>query len=121
MCCLDYPVTAKDYFRKPVKLDSEESLYKFYDTDSVVQAEVASKKMRRKVAPDDFYTWIFKRGICPYGVISPTSKYWMELMSIMDSEMGLSLPDTYKNVPSIFFDVLRIHRDSRPVEDTSGK
>lgn len=118
---MNYPVTAKDYYRNPVTLNSEEDLYEFYETDSKTQAEVASEKMHKKILPDDFYTWIFKRGICPYGIISPTSKYWMELMSIMDTEMGLNLPDTYSNVPSIFFDALRIHRDSRPVEDTSGK
>ena len=120
MCCLDYPVTAKDYFRKPIILTNEQDLYDFHARDSQIQSDIAFKKTGRKMEPDEFYEWLFKRGICPYGVISSSSKYWMELMSIMDSEMGLNLPDTYKNVPSIFFDVLRIHRDSRPVEDTSG-
>jgi hypothetical protein len=118
---LNYPVTVKDFYRKPVILHSEEDLYKFHEKNAQDKADSASKKMHQKVLPDDFAPWLFKSGICPYGVISSTSKYWMELMSIMDTEMGLNLPDTYKNVPSIFFDVLRIHRDSRPVEDTSGK
>ena len=63
MCCLDYPVTAKDYFRKPVKLDSEESLYKFYDTDSVVQAEVASITQRMNTIRSDSTTTKLKQYI----------------------------------------------------------
>jgi len=35
-------------------------------------------------------------------------------MSIFDTEMGLNLPDEYKNVPAIFFDLLKIHRNNKP-------
>ncbi len=33
-----------------------------------------------------------------------------------DGEMGLKLPIEYKELPSIFFDVLSIYRENRPVE-----
>lgn len=95
-------------------LNNEADLYKMYEIDSQKQADKFSKQQHRTIAPDSFYEWIIKRGICPYGVINKNSKYWIELMSIYDTDMGLTMPTDYTNLSAVFFDVLRIYRESRP-------
>lgn len=125
MCCLSYPTKAQDYFRKDVELNSEKDLYDFYKRDSQAQADSLSERQNRTVKPYDFYTWLFRRGICPYGVINNNTKYWIELFSIYDGEMGLNTPLDYENLPSVFFEALRVYRENRPVEepkaDNNGK
>lgn len=102
-------------------IESAEDLVKFYKKDSKVQSEVFSKKQHRKVAPDDFYAWVLKRGICPYGIISSNTKYWLKLMSIYDSDSGLNTPLPYQELPATFFEVLEIYRANRPeVKEPDG-
>lgn len=116
ICCLSYPVKAKNYYRKDITLESEADLYKFHTEDSQEQADSYTKRRGHKVLPDDFYTWLFKRGICPYGVISPNTTYWLELMAFCDTDMGLNLPMNYSELPSTFFDVLKITRANKTIE-----
>ena len=115
-CCLTYPVKTKDYYRKNVVLKKEEDLYDFYEKDSQAQADKFTKQTGRVIKRDDFYEWSIKRGVCPYGIISTNTRYWLELLSVYDGEMGITMPLDYKELPAIFFDVLRIYRESRPVD-----
>ena len=115
-CCLTYPTKVTSYYNKKVKVESETDLYKLHETDSQDQIDVYLKKTGRTIKKDDFFNWSVKRGICPYGVISSNTRYWLELLSVYDGEMGLNTPLDYKELPAIFFDVLRIYRDSKPVE-----
>lgn len=107
-----------DYFRKKVTINSEEDLYELHQKDSKAQADKYFKQTGHKALPIDFYTWIGRRGICPYGIISSNTKYWLELLSVYDGEMGMNMPFDYDKMPSIFFDVLRIYRDSKPSVET---
>ena len=112
---MSYPVKATGYKKKRT-LKEEVDLYVFYEEDAQLQADEWTKRTGHKVKKDNFYNWVIKRGVCPYGIISSNTRYWLELMSVYDSDMGLTLPSEYKELPSVFFDVLRIYRDNRPVE-----
>ena len=118
-CCLSYPTKVTTYRRKKITINSEKDLYVLYEEDSQDQADVWREKTGRKdIKQDSLYEWVIKRGVCPYGIISANSKYWLELISMYDGEMGLSTPLDYDRLPAIFFEVLRIHRDSKPEIET---
>ena len=117
MCCLKYPVKVRDWYRKDVVVTCEKDLHETHKKDEQQQADEWTKKTKKKTKPNsDFFKWVVKRGVCPYGIISSNTRYWLELMSVYDSEMGLNTPLPYYELPAIFFEVLRIYRENRPAE-----
>lgn len=45
--------------------------------------------------------------------MSPLSCYLIETMSLLDGEMGLTLPAPMDEIPSVFFEALAVVRSSR--------
>ena len=84
-----------------------------------------SKKLGKTLTEKDTYLdWLSKHRVCPHGVITKQSIYWLELISYMDSEMGVNLPYEYSETPNIFFQALSIVRGERTKirkEEESGR
>lgn len=72
-----------------------------------------SERFHSHIDPDDYLTWMIKRKICPHGIVSLNSRYWVEQISILDGEMGITLPYIAHEVPAIFYQALRIVREAR--------
>ncbi len=76
--------------------------------------------------PDSYADWLIKRGICPHALITNNSKYHFENSLLLDSEMGLSMPDPTKSMgdtPELFFQALKIVRyeKSKVKEEENAK
>ena len=68
----------------------------------------------RAMQGDSFCKFLALRtDLCPHSLITPESSYWLETVSILDGEMGLTLPDKAQDVPNIFYEALAIVRGER--------
>lgn len=68
----------------------------------------------RKIKPDPLCKFIVERTkLCPHKLIDPLSNYWMETITVLDGEMGMTLPGKMEEIPALFFDALSIVRSAR--------
>jgi hypothetical protein len=85
--------------------------YEKFEGERVKNAEKLTKK---KVKPDHFVKFLADRcEVCPHNLVSPFSAYLIETMSMLDGEMGLTLPAPLADIPVLFFEALAIVRSSR--------
>lgn len=105
----------EDFYHKKIKITSQEELYELYILYSDQWVEHTRQKIsgKPKIGRDSFLDWILKVGICPHGVITANSRYWIELINICDGEMGVTLPFSVTETPDIFFQALGIVRGER--------
>ena len=73
------------------------------------------------IKPDGYLEWMLKRRICPKGVLSAQSMYLLEQISVLDGDMGLTLPCELGLVPALFFQALRIIREIKAEGHENGK
>jgi hypothetical protein len=125
-------VTLQDYKRQEHSIKSFEELYRLYELWEAQRIERAKEKLAGiggavpEMEPDDFTDWLIKRGICPHALVSTNSRYHFENVVLLDSDMGLRLPDqsvSISDTPAIFFQALGIVRSARAKvrQEESGK
>ena len=54
---------------------------------------------------------MLKRKFCPKGVVSMQSMYLIEQIQLLDTDMGVTLPYTFNDIPVLFIQALRIIRE----------
>jgi hypothetical protein len=124
-------VELEDFMRNKVIVHDEDELYALYKSWESQRVAKAIEKIRSfgqdvdAIEPDPYLDWLVKRGICPHAIVSENSKYHFESIVILDSEMGVKMPDPVANVgdnPAIFFQSLNIVREQRrkAKEDNNG-
>lgn len=118
-----------DFYRKKRRVTSLEDLYEHFIVFTNQRQENLAKKFPGlpPVKRDDYLDFIIHRniGICPQGIITATSKYWLEIVSYCDGEHGLNLPAKMEELPDLFFQSLGIVRNVksqiRKEEERGGK
>lgn len=74
------------------------------------QALVGNKKMK----PDHFCKFLVERTqFCPHNLLDAMTSYWMETITLLDGEHGITLPAPMGDIPIAFFDALSIIRSAR--------
>jgi len=63
------------------------------------------------IKPDGYLEWMLKRRFCPKGVVSMQSMYLIEQIQLLDTDMGVTLPYSYNDIPVLFIQALRIIRE----------
>jgi len=102
----------KDYFNKEHTITSREDLYQLYLVDAPAQIQSARDQgFKGEMKEDEYLTWMIKRRFCPKGVVSLQSMYLIEQIQLLDTDMGVTLPYTYNDVPALFIQALRIIRE----------
>lgn len=68
----------------------------------------------RKMTPDPLCKFIVERThFCPHKMSDANTNYWLETISLLDGEMGLTLPCDADQIPMVFFEALAIIRSAR--------
>lgn len=113
----------EDFYRQPHDVKSFEDLYSVYVLFEEQRKQRSMETLGAlggnnlpNLEPDEFVDWLVKRGICPHALIIPNSRYHFENIVLLDSEMGLRMPDpklSIGEVPVLFFQALNIVRGER--------
>ena len=126
-CEINYGWDLPDWYRNIKHIESLEDLHNHYVLFTTQQREKFYKDFpnARRVKRDDYLDFLINRriGICPQGIVSENSKYWLELIGYCDGEMGMSLPGNMEELPDLFFQALRIVRGVKSdirKEESSG-
>jgi hypothetical protein len=113
---LGSPHVFKPVLRKQLGAPQDfEGLFLCYEKFEGERAKKAEKLTgRANVKPDHFVKFLAERSeLCPHNLVSPLSAYLLETLSMLDGEMGLTLPATMTEIPCLFFEALAIVRSSR--------
>lgn len=87
-------------------------LYEKFENERVRNAEKLTGKSG--IRPDHFVKFLAERtDFCPHALFDANTLYWHDTVSILDSEMGLNLPEGLKGTPAMFFDALSLVRSER--------
>lgn len=104
-------------------METLHEMYKTFEEARVVKAKAIVGD--RKINPDPFIKFVIGRTfLCPHKLMDDLTKYWIEVIYTLDSEMGLTLPGNLDETPALFFDALSLVRSNRNKarqEDTEKK
>jgi hypothetical protein len=104
----------EDWYHQKVKITESASIGELWTKFEDQRLDHFSKKMGQTYTQKgEYLDFLVRQKVCPHGVITKQSIYWLELISYMDSEMGLNLPYGYHETPNIFFQALGIVREER--------
>ncbi len=94
---------------------SFEELHKMYETFEAKRIEKAQGLLgKMKMKPDHFCKFLVERtAFCPHKLVDASTNYWLETVSLLDGEMGMTLPGKMEEIPLIFFEALAIVRTAR--------
>lgn len=93
-------------------MDELIQVYRKFEQARLAKAERQLNKKGLK--PDTFAKFLVERtDLCPHKVLTPTSEYWLETLSLIDGEHGLTLPSRMENLPGLFFDAMAVIRNTR--------
>ena len=114
-----------DFYRNKVKVINLTELYNLYIIFTDQQKKKLMKDMPGLKDPgrDTFLDWCKKRLVCPLGIITENSYYWIETIAICDSEYSLNTPYGVVDTPDIFYQALGIIRKEKAEiqqEEASG-
>lgn len=114
----------EDFYKLEHTIHNENELYSLYElweeqrlghiTKQLGSLAVANKPPQ--MTRDVFVDWLVKRGICPHAIATANSRYHFENVIMLDSEMGLHMPDpklSLGETPGIFFNAVNIVRSER--------
>lgn len=69
---------------------------------------------KKGIRPDSFVKFLVERTeLCPHSLFDLQTLYWLDTISLFDSEMGLNLPSSIESVPNCFFEALTLVRSAR--------
>lgn len=124
-CLLGFKRTVEieDFYRNKHQVTSQQDLFNVYEISEKQRIEKSTAQLQMMggistsgMAPDPYSDWLIKRGICPHALIETNSRYHFETCVMLDSEMGLKLPDPKLSIgetPALFFQALAIIRSAR--------
>jgi hypothetical protein len=100
--------------KSPVAFTYEE-LHKMYADFEAKRIEKAMALVgNRSIKPDHFCKFLVTRtDFCPHRLLDSSSSYWLETITLLDGEQGVTLPAAMGDIPIIFFDALSVVRTSR--------
>jgi hypothetical protein len=123
----------EDFYRTEHWIYGPSDLYKLYELSEKQRIEKSRRQLglfnpealSGEMEPDPYSDWLIRRGICPHALVTTNSRYHFENSVLMDSEMGLKLPDpqaSLSDTPAIFFQAVSIVRSERAkVKEEDGK
>ncbi len=86
--------------------------YDKFEGDRARKAEKLTGKAN--VKPDHFVKFLAERSdVCPHNLVTPLSAYLFETMTMLDGEMGLTLPGPMTEIPALFFESMAVVRSAR--------
>lgn len=100
--------------RRNIAYDFEEldQMYKKFENERINKAQKLVGS--REIKPDHLVKFVVERtNFCPHAFIDNQVLYWIETVSLLDGEMGLTLPTRLNEVPTLFFEALSIIRSAR--------
>jgi hypothetical protein len=123
------PKQVEDFNRNKHWVYSELDLQRLYKLSEDQRIEKSRKLLgeygNNNMEPDSYCDWLVRRGICPHAIVTANSRYHFENSVLMDSEMGLKLPDpqvSLSETPAIFFQAVSVVRSERAkVKEEDGK
>jgi hypothetical protein len=94
---------------------SFEALCKLHQDFESKRIEKAKKIVGdRPMAPDPLVKFVVQRTLlCPHKLMTPLTAYWLETVTILDGEMGLTLPAPISETPALFFEAIGLVREGR--------
>jgi RNA polymerase subunit RPABC4/transcription elongation factor Spt4 len=76
----------------------------------------------RPIKADHFCKFLVDRTqFCPHKLLDSTTSYWLETITLLDGDHGVTLPATMDQIPIVFFDALSVVRSSRALARKEDK
>jgi hypothetical protein len=102
---------------------SFEELHSMYTEFEKVRIEKAQAMVGiRPMKPDHFCKFLVDRTqFCPHKLLDSMTTYWLETITLLDGEQGVTLPAPMDEIPIVFFDALSIVRNARAMARKEDK
>lgn len=90
------------------------ALYDLYTEFENTRLDKFRKITGNETKPDSFTKFLVERtDFCPHKLSDAQTNYWLETITLLDGEMGMTLPAELGNIPGLFFEALALIRSAR--------